>query len=211
MKKSYLYIAFIDGSKFRANASIKHTWIDKRCKEYFEKISKNIDRLVDEAERIDQQEEGACSDSGYFSLEDLKQVEEDITVVMPTQKQAQKENNIHSVKPFGKEQFQYDSIKDEYVCPEGKRLLYRGVAFSDPRKRAYKADGKDCRGCPHFGVCTQCRDGRRIIRMAEEPLKENLEAIYHRPEGQEIYRLRKQKFCNILFFEKSRGDIKKQG
>lgn len=48
---------FIDGSKFRANASIKNTWTEKKCEEYLENISKNIDRLVDEAERLDQQEE----------------------------------------------------------------------------------------------------------------------------------------------------------
>jgi transposase len=285
---------FIDGSKFRANASIKNTWTDEKCQEYLEKISKNIERLVDEAERIDWEEEEkeslvkikkelmdqeklqatiqevaktlketgkssintvdedcvkakgrqgthasynaqmavdekhglivssdavsqnndlnqlhhqlkqaseaigkkpdvACTDAGYFSLEDIKQVEEAIKVVMPTQKQAQKEKDIHAVKPFGKEQFQYDATKDEYVCPEGKRLPYKGIAFSHPRKRAYKADGKDCRECAHFGVCTPSREGRRIVRLSEEPLKERLEAIYHSPEGQEIYRLRKQK------------------
>ena len=284
----------IDGSKFRANASINTTWTDKKCEDYLEKISKNIDRLVDEAERIDQQEEEkeslvkikkelmdqeklqatiqdiaqtlketkkssinttdqecvkakgrqgthasynaqivvdekhglivsneavsenndlnqfhnqlnragevlgnkpkvACSDSGYFSLEDLKQIPEDITVVMPTQKQAQKENNIHPVKPFDKEQFRYDSTSNEYRCPEGKRLKYIGIAFSNPRKRAYKADGKDCRGCPHFGVCTPSRDGRRVVRMGEESLKERLEDRYHSSHGQEVYRLRKQK------------------
>jgi len=48
---------FIDGSKFRANASINNTWTDKRCEARLEKISKNIDRLVDEAERMDKQEE----------------------------------------------------------------------------------------------------------------------------------------------------------
>ena len=182
---------FIDGSKFRANASINNTWTDKRCEARLEKISKNIDRLVDEAERMDKQEEEkeslvrvkeelmdqeklkatvqdiaktlketgkssinttdqecvqakgrqgthasynaqiivdekhgliasgevvsenndlnqfhnqlshasenignkpkeACSDSGYFSLKDVHQVSEDITVIMPTRKQAQK-------------------------------------------------------------------------------------------------------------------------
>lgn len=137
----------------------------------------------------------ACSDSGYFSLEDLNQIPEDITVVMPTQKQAQKENGILPVKPFGKEQFQYDSTKDEYVCPEGKRLTYYS---SKPREMSYKANGKDCQRCPHFGVCTSSRYGRRITRMREEPLKERLEAIYHSREGQEIYRLRKQK-VELLF------------
>src|SRR3970040_3040331 len=48
---------FIDGSKFRANASINNTWTDKKCEARLEKISKNIDRLVDEAERMDKQEE----------------------------------------------------------------------------------------------------------------------------------------------------------
>jgi len=285
---------FIDGSKFRANASINNTWTDKRCEARLEKISKNIDRLVDEAERMDKQEEEkeslvrvkeelmdqeklkaaiqdiakslketgkssinttdqecvkakgrqgthasynaqiavdekhgliasgeavsenndlnqfhnqlsqasenlgnkprqACSDSGYFSLKDVNQVPEDITVIMPSQKQAQKENNLHPLKPFDKEQFQYDSDKDEYICPEGKRLKYVGAAFSSTRKRAYKAASKDCRGCPHFGVCTTSRDGRRVVRMAEESLKERLEDIYHSPQGQEVYRLRKQK------------------
>lgn len=169
---------FIDGSKFRANASINNTWTDKRCEARLEKISKNIDRLVDEAERMDKQEQDiakslketgkssinttdqecvkakgrqgthasynaqiavdekhgliasgeavsekndlnqfhnqlshasenlgnkprqACSDSGYFSLKDVNQVPEGITVIMPSQKQAQKENNLHPLKPF---------------------------------------------------------------------------------------------------------------
>ena len=150
-------------------------------------------QLSHASENIGNKPKQACSDSGYFSLKDVNQVPEDITVIMPSQKQAQKENNLHPLKPFDKEQFQYDSDKDEYVCPEGKRLQYVGEAFSSTRKRAYKADGKDCRGCPHFGVCTTSRDGRRIVRMAEESLKERLEDMYHSPQGQEVYRLRKQK------------------
>lgn len=113
----------------------------------------------------------ACSDSGYFSLKDLKQVPEDITGIMPSQKQAQKENDFQPLKPFDKERFQYDSDKDEYICPEGKRLQYVGEAFSSTRKRAYEAAGKACRACPHFGVCTTSRDGRRVVRMAEDRSK----------------------------------------
>ncbi|HLA48364.1 MAG TPA: transposase [Nitrospinota bacterium] len=44
-----------------------------------------------------------------------------------------------------------------------------------------------------LGVCTTSREGRRVIRMAEESLKERLEDMYHSPKGQEVYRLRKQK------------------
>ena len=165
-----------------------------------EAVSENNDlnqfhnQLSHASENIGNKPREACSDSGYISLKDLNQVPEDIRVVMPTQKQAQKENNLHPLKPFGKERFQYDPDKDEYVCPEGKRLRHVGEAFSSTRKRAYKAAGKDCRGCVLIlGVCTTSREGRRVIRMAEESLKERLEDMYHSPKGQEVYRLRKQK------------------
>jgi len=285
---------FIDGSNFRANASIDNTWTKERCEKYLEKIAKNIDRLVDEAEGIDLQEEGqgslvklkkeileqkkietkikeiadtlkkspkasinatdpecvkakgrqgvhasykaevavdekhglivhseavsqnndlnqlhtqvnhasevighnpevVCSDSGYFSLKDLKEIPQDITIVIPSQRQAQEEKEVHPIRPFSKEEFKYDSKEDEYVCPEGKRLKYCGAAFSNPRKRSYKAEGRDCRACSHFGVCTASKDGRKVIRMVEEELKNRLEDVYQSPQGREIYKLRKQK------------------
>ncbi|OQZ04807.1 MAG: hypothetical protein B6D34_02305 [Candidatus Brocadia sp. UTAMX1] len=33
---------------------------------------------------------------------------------------------------------------------------------------SYKANGKDCQRCPHFGVCTSSRYGRRITRTRAE-------------------------------------------
>ena len=115
-----------------------------------------------------------CSDSGYYSLEDLNQVEEDSMVVMPIQKQAQKENGNPPIKPFVKGQFRYDSSQGEYGCPGGKRFSYYSAKA---REMTYKANGKDCRKCPHFCVCTSSRQGRRITSMREEPLKKRLEAI----------------------------------
>ena len=48
---------FIDGSKFRVNASINNTWDEEKCKKYLEIAEKNIDRLMEEVEQIDQEEE----------------------------------------------------------------------------------------------------------------------------------------------------------
>lgn len=285
---------FIDGSKFRANASINNTWDDEKCKKYLEKVEKNIDRIMEEVEQIDIEEEGngslvkldeelqsqerlrakvkqisktlkergqkkinstdndsvngksrqgthaiynceistdekhglivnseavsqnndynqfspqleqstetlgnspvnAISDSGYFSLEDIERVPESVNVIIPTKEQAQKENKKKPVKPFGKEEFKYDKERDEYICPEGKTLSKEGIAFSDERKICYKAEGKECRSCRHFGVCTRNKDGRRIIRMANEELKEELEKVYQKEESQKLYKLRKEK------------------
>ncbi len=285
---------FVDGSKFRANASINNTWDEKRCERYLEAVEKNIDRIMEETDQIDKEEESkgslvklgeelqkqeklrakvqeisktlketgkekinstdidsvngktrqgshaimncevstdekhglivnseavsqntdfnqfapqleqstetlgklpanAISDAGYFSLADIEKVPESINVIMPTQKQAQKENKKKDLKPFGKEEFKYDKERDEYICPEGKTLRKKGIAFSDENKICYKANGKDCCSCKHFGVCTPSKSGRRIVRMVNEEIKEKLEEVYQKKESQELYKLRKEK------------------
>ncbi|WP_295103253.1 transposase [uncultured Candidatus Kuenenia sp.] len=52
---------FIDGSKFRANAYINNTWDEKKCGKYLEIAEKNIERIMEEAERIDKEEDSKGS------------------------------------------------------------------------------------------------------------------------------------------------------
>lgn len=52
---------FLDGSKFRANASIKNTWDKKKCERYLKKIDKRIDAILSECDEIDEGEEGQPS------------------------------------------------------------------------------------------------------------------------------------------------------
>lgn len=298
---------FIDGSSFRADASIKNTWTKERTQKHLKKLSKHINKLVDKSISIDNNErkqeslvirkelankinlknkiqkiasnlnqtsekslntvdpdcvkvrsrqgthagynaqltvdekhgliinsqatqhsqdanqfsagvkeaektlnkkpKTAIADSGYHSLEDLELVDKDITIVVPSQKQAQVENN-HPLSPFDKDNFKYDPDKDEYTCPEGKRLKYTGSRstqlkpfhwMSKNKKdktsdlRCYRAKPKECKVCPHFGSCTKSRQGRSISRFAQEELKTKLEETYKSSQGQEIYKLRKEK------------------
>lgn len=48
---------FVDGSSFRGDASIRNTWTRERCDKALKAIDKRIDELVEEAERIDKEEE----------------------------------------------------------------------------------------------------------------------------------------------------------
>src|SRR3989304_2642765 len=50
---------FVDGSKFRANASINNTWDEERCKKRLEIAEKNIERIMEEAEQINKEEANA--------------------------------------------------------------------------------------------------------------------------------------------------------
>ena len=58
----------------------------------------------------------------------------------------------------------------------------------------YYAAGAICQNCKHFGRCTKNkRDGRKILRLFKEELREKLEKLYDLPSSQKIYALRKQK------------------
>jgi len=54
-------ILFLDGSKIRANASIKNTWTVEKCERVLTKIDKKIDELLAQSEAIDKVEEGQPS------------------------------------------------------------------------------------------------------------------------------------------------------
>lgn len=140
---------------------------------------------------LEKKPEIVSSDSGYHSLGDLEKVDEDITIVMPSKRQAKKEHG-HSLGEFDKERFRYDSNKDEYICPARKHLKCIGYNRVEG-KRYYRANGNDCRKCQHFGNCTKVRNGRTVTRLDQEELREQLENIYQSPEGQRIYKLRGQK------------------
>ena len=59
-------------------------------------------------------------------------------------------------------------------------------------KRHYQITSpKLCQGCIHYGQCTSAKQGRKIIRLALEELKEKLEAQYE--ASKEIYGRRKER------------------
>lgn len=136
--------------------------------------------------------EAACADAGYSNTENLKEtVEEEIEVIVPSQKQAlhkpPKEN------PFSKEKFQYDEKNNQYICPEGKALKYSHYS-KEKGHYLYRIKGpSNCINCKHYGECTKNKRGRAIIRLKSENLKEELDAVYRSEEGQAIYKKRKEK------------------
>lgn len=133
--------------------------------------------------------QAACSDSGFSNIDELEKIDnKGIKVIVPSTRQA----SDKECGPFDKSNFQYDSSSDSYICPSGKILRYHRTNIQNQQKE-YWADGGICRSCPHFGLCTNCRRGRKVTRMLKEELRDKLESQYAQPENQEIYKLRKQK------------------
>jgi transposase len=131
----------------------------------------------------------ACADAGYANTEETEKINaQHIQVIVPTNIQAREE----AEGPFAKSKFTYDAKRNEYRCPEGHPLTYTGYDSAN-RKHEYRIHAKEvCSACQHFRVCTNSRHGRRIKRLPLEETKLKLEAQYASPEGQAIYKLRKQ-------------------
>ena len=284
-------ILFVDGSKMRANASIKNSWTEEKCKKMLKKIDKRIDTLQEEYEAVDAHEEGleslvkvkedlkdqnklqkkiktilkeletedkkalnttddecanmksthgihacyniqntvdckhglivntdvvnesndskqfsnqinqsnevlkkkceiAVADCGYANTTELEKIDkQEIKVIVPSQKQSLHQEE----KPFRKSQFVYDKEHDQYKCPEGHILKFRGIN-KEKQHRVYSfKNSKICEQCEHYKICTKSKWGRRISRLINEDAKERFEKQYEQPESQAIYKLRKSK------------------
>ena len=132
--------------------------------------------------------EVACADAGYANTEELEKIDaQGIKVVVPSQRQA-----LHKEEsPFSKSHFTYDKENDCYYCPMGHRLTHRSTC-KKTGKRTYKiAQPKHCRSCVNWGQCTSSKEGRKLVRLKNEEVKQRLEDQYEEPDSQEVYARRK--------------------
>jgi transposase len=75
---------------------------------------------------------------------------------------------------FTKEDFRYSKRSDCYICPAGKRLVFRFSCFQDGRDIRYYATTA-CNGCQLRCQCTTNSAGRRITRSEEEWVLDDME------------------------------------
>ena len=153
--------------------------------------SSQFARQIDAANQVLENPcEVACADAGYAHTDELEKIDsKEIKVVVPSQRQSLRKEE----SPFSKSHFIYDKDQDCYICPEGHRLNYRST-YKKTGKQTYKIEKAGlCRQCTHFGQCTRSKEGRKLVRLRNEEVKERLEAQYEEPASQKIYALRKEK------------------
>jgi transposase len=147
----------------------------------------------------------ACADTGYANTGNLKEVvEEDIEAIVPSQKQAL--HKPHEDDPFGKNKFLYDKENNQYLCPEGKVLKYSHYSEVKGHYLYRIKEPSKCIRCKHYGKCIDNTSGRCVIRLKDEYVKEELEALYRSDKGQVIYKKRKEKV--ELPFGHIKGNLK---
>ncbi|MBU4501188.1 MAG: IS1182 family transposase [Nanoarchaeota archaeon] len=99
-----------------------------------------------------------------------------------------------SDKPYDKSNFVYDKGKDEYICPEGKSLVFQKEVFDKKKNKNIKHyNGVDCKTCPKQKYCTKRKDGIRTVKMYPfEEEREQMKKKMQTQEAKDTYKLRKQ-------------------
>jgi transposase len=111
------------------------------------------------------------ADSSYHSVTNISKCnEEKLDAYIPDNKFRNRDKRFASrvgyrprSKKFTFTDFHYDGAKDEYICPNGKRLKRFGKAVRHKGKllKRYLSAEKDCRHCRLRAKCLQSKDAKQ--------------------------------------------------
>ena len=132
------------------------------AKENLESIGKRKDYFEDKI---------LTADSSYHSVTNINKCnEEKLDAYIPDNKFRNRDERFASrvgyrprSKKFTFADFHYDGDKDEYICPNGKRLkrLVKAGRHKGKLLRVYRSSEKDCRRCQLRAKCLRSKDTKR--------------------------------------------------
>ena len=129
------------------------------------------------------------ADSGYSSYANYEWLDQQKkTAYIPDQEHERRDKL--KAEPYDKSNFIYNALADNYVCPQGKELIFSGISFNRTRKqklRIYK--GTQCTKCPEKMNCTSA-SARQINQDFREPLRERVRNLLDSQDGKRVYRKR---------------------
>lgn len=130
--------------------------------------------------------EAVCADAAYGSGDNRKALEKrGIRFVSPPPKVATSKRGSY----FTTEDFEYDEIKDVFICPAGSVLKYVGRVTDRPNQRRYAGSQNVCRVCELRNRCT--RSSRRQLKVgSNHAALRRLRLDSHTDSFKELYRSR---------------------
>lgn len=138
-------------------------------------------------------------DAGYFGSENIEFLSDrKVDGYIP-------DNNEKKVtNPYDKQNFRYNAMTDEYICPENQKMIFIEEHFDVQKKRAVRVyKGQGCHDCKNQSVCTKRKNGIRYLKMfLHEVALNGMRIKMKTPEAKEVYKLRQQIVEPVL------GDIK---
>ena len=167
-----------------AHAIITHAQVDAANKNDSELLQPIVGRTKKSLNQHGLPFQSVATDKGFYSTENLKYLsDEAITAYMTPRRLTTKQGD------FSREHFHYDKFKDRFICPEGKPLYFKGLDDKLPHLRRYRAQEKDCLGCPKQALCTQGKARTISFSIYENLITEALKRS-ETDESKRFHRLR---------------------
>jgi len=149
-----------------------------------ERDDRAMEEVVDQAiERTGRVPAAVCADSAYGNGPNAAAMyRKGIRLVSPPPKVGRRRKGNY----FGTESFEYDASSDEFICPAGYRLKFRGHLKGRPNRRLYRAKESNCRGCELKASCTsgRCRhlnvgeDHVSLVKLRDDSRTESFKRLY---------------------------------
>ncbi|RKL61318.1 IS1182 family transposase [Thermoanaerobacteraceae bacterium SP2] len=144
--------------------------------------------------------ENIVADSGYGSEENYDYLKEHgIGNYVKYNYFHAEQKNFFKNNKFRMENLPYNEIKDEFICPWGKRLKYAYTKKTvtengySTERRVYECE--DCEGCPYKSDCTKSQRNRKI--QVSFRLKEFKDEAKHNLTSEEGLKLRSQRAIEV--------------
>ena len=114
--------------------------------------------------------ERIIADAGYESSENYLYLEENgqQCFIKPTNYEISKKRT-YKTNPYAVENMEYNTEKDEYTCPNGRKLKFRRESTKTTENgyvvstRYYSND--KCGRCPHRDKCHRSKNGYRTVKV----------------------------------------------
>jgi len=121
-----------------------------------EMLDRNAENLEAAGVRIEEGKKPVIlGDPNYFSEDNFRACEErGIEAVIPDS-QAKRRLGHDGQNRYDADDFKYNKEENCYVCPQGKRLAYKGTTEQNGiRGEVYQASLTNCKICPCFSKCS---------------------------------------------------------
>lgn len=151
-----------------------------------------IPHLEQVKDRLGKLPDSVIADSGYGSEENYDYLEKaEVEPYVKDKAFHQEQTRKYKNNPFLVHNLGYEKEKDAFICPAGKRLIYRETKWRRTENgywvenRHYECE--DCQGCPLKEQCTRAAGNRRIqISFRLEKLKRKARDNLHSEKGKEL-------------------------
>ena len=148
---------FLAAVYYKASASvdkafgiITHAQVDDGNKNDSELLISIVRQTKNRLHQYDLVFESLATDKGFFSAENLNWLsQESLTAYITPRRLSAIQGD------FSRDKFRYDTEKDQFICPEGKKLYFRQVDHELPHLRRYRAHEKDCGSCISKSLCAK--------------------------------------------------------